>query len=144
MEFVNRQNLDELIKQAEQNDLEAEIISFIKSNPNPEDAKVHNLAIKFNMDPDVFEEIIYSLLTDYIKNGIRASEWEGNGKDITRDRVDPEEFRLGEIVESEHTKNPAIRERIILDHLYDNDKYYSEGKAGNLHLEELSTKDDMK
>jgi len=65
------------------------------------------------------------------------NNWEGNGKHLTKEDVDPEEFRMGEIVESEHTKNPKLRERIILDHLFDNDRYYSEGRDGKLQLEEL-------
>lgn len=67
-----------------------------------------------------------------------VNHWEGNGKSLNKEDVNPEEFRMGEIVESEHTKNPKLRERIILDHLFDNDCYYSDGRDGKLQLEELS------
>jgi hypothetical protein len=56
---------------------------------------------------------------------------------------------MGMKVEVEHldkgNKNPVIQKiveymakRITLDHLADNDKYYSQAKAGNLKIEELS------
>jgi hypothetical protein len=44
----------------------AEIIDFFKTNPNPDDGKVHDLAAKLNIEPDDVEEFIYTLATKQV------------------------------------------------------------------------------
>ena len=51
--------------------------------------------------------------------------WEGIGKNLTKDDVDLEQFEMGIKVEMEHTKNKEMAEKITLDHLQEDSKYYS-------------------
>lgn len=46
---------------------------------------------------------------------------------LTVDDVDPKEFLVGMEVEREHSDDLAVRKTIALQHLSDNEKYYSEG-----------------
>lgn len=44
------------------------VVEWFKENPNPSDAKIHSLAKKMGIDKHKFEEIIYSIVTDYVKS----------------------------------------------------------------------------
>jgi hypothetical protein len=49
------------------------IVDFFKSNPNPGDDQVHELAESLGINPHKFETIIYSLLTQYIQGSTKRS-----------------------------------------------------------------------
>jgi hypothetical protein len=53
--------------------------------------------------------------------------------------VDPEELAMGRKVELEHTTDPAVAERIVLDHLAENPAYYSKLRKAGL-ADELKRK----
>jgi hypothetical protein len=133
------------IFEAKHPNLEQSIFDFF-ANLDPatvdDEKDIHdNLAKQLGMDVHKVETAIYKLLIDYIRNGVRIKNWEGNGKDLTEEDVDPEEFAMGMIVEEEHVKsNPALKSKIILDHLKDNPKYYSQGKKAGLFEELLKKK----
>jgi hypothetical protein len=64
---------------------------------------------------------------------ILTDNWQGIGKDLKEEDVDPDEFKMGLQVEAEHFPNhPKLQARVVLDHLKENPKYYSEGKANGL------------
>lgn len=50
------------------NHIKQEIITFFTNNPNPSDSQIHNLAKKLGVNKHRFEEIIYAMLTDLLKN----------------------------------------------------------------------------
>lgn len=56
---------------------------------------------------------------------ILVENWEGIGKDLTEEDVDPEELRMGIEVEMEHTNNQEVAKRIALDHLQEIENYYT-------------------
>jgi Zn-dependent peptidase ImmA (M78 family) len=90
--------------------LQQAIIRLLKSNPNAKDAEVHQLAEQLGVQPDVLEEATYKLLADLIK---------GVGKhiNVSDDKYDPEQLKMGIQVEHEHTDNDAIALEIVKDHL---------------------------
>lgn len=51
---------------------------------------------------------------------------------IKPEEVDPEELRMGIEVEHEHTNDPKIAEKIALDHLAENPRYYSQLKKSKI------------
>jgi len=53
------------------------------------------------------------------------SEGEAAKRGISADDVDPDQLDMGIHVEMEHTNNPAIAEKIALDHLAESDQYYT-------------------
>lgn len=59
--------------------------------------------------------------------GIKTKNLNGlaKRKGITEKDVDPKELRLGIKVEMEHTKNPHVAKQIALDHLAEDDRYYT-------------------
>ena len=44
---------------------------------------------------------------------------------VTSEDVDPDELRVGELIEREHTTDPDIARKIALDHLAEYPNYYS-------------------
>jgi len=82
--------------------------------------KVDDIAGKLNMDREEFIEKAFSLLTEVLADG------KGAGKNI--EDFDPEEVSMGRLVEQEHTKNPYLIDRIVVDHLAERKDYYSFGK----------------
>jgi hypothetical protein len=54
-----------------------------------------------------------------IKGGLAAHEG------LTRDKVDPQQLRIGTEIELEHTDEPKVAERIALDHLAEHPQYYT-------------------
>lgn len=90
--------------------LQEAIIELLKSNPNPSDEDVHNLAEQLKVEPDVLEEAVYKLLADLLK-GV------GKHVDAPNDKYDPKQLEMGIKVEHEHTDNDAIAKEIAKDHL---------------------------
>ena len=54
--------------------------------------------------------------------------WEGIGKNLSPEDVDPQQLEMGIEVEYEHTKNKDLAEKITLDHLYEDPEYYTKLK----------------
>lgn len=48
-----------------------EVIAWFKQHPNPDDDDVHGFAESLGVEPHEFEEIVYSILTEHLKNGIK-------------------------------------------------------------------------
>lgn len=95
---------------------------FVNKKGAIDDKKdVHSLSEKLGMDAHEFEEEIYAIIQSLIAGG--------KSKGIAPKNADPEEVRMGLIVEAEHSSNKWIQLKIVWDHLTDNPKYYSEGKA---------------
>lgn len=53
--------------------LRKKIVDWFRENPNPSDDTVHELAESLNVNPHDFETIIYSLLTDFVRDSGKAS-----------------------------------------------------------------------
>ena len=87
-------------------------------------SKIEDIANKLNMSKDEFVEKAFSLLSGFL------SEGRGAGRSI--EDFDPEEVKMGRLVEQEHTKNPYLIDRIVLDHLSEREDYYSFGKKKGL------------
>lgn len=98
------------------NKIHEQIIKFFTENPNPPDDKVHALGEKLGLDPDVFEEHIYMILSNIITAG--------KSKGFTG-KYDPKQIAMGKNVEKEHTTEPMIAEKIAKDHLAEIPDYYT-------------------
>ena len=123
--------LDHYLEEAK-SDASEKLIELFTTKKKIDDTKdVHGLAEKLGIDPDKIEEIAYQFLVDFFSEG----NFNKSGK--KESDFDPKEIAMGMIVEEEHSSNKVFRKRITLDYLADNPHYYSDGKAGRLHLEEL-------
>lgn len=58
-------------------------------------------------------------LDELIKN------WEGMGSKLTPEDVDSKELAMGIKIEMEHTTDKEMAEKIALDHLKEDPKYYT-------------------
>ena len=87
-------------------------LEFLAKNPNPPDKSIHVLAEKLKVDPDKFETMIYSIVSDVIEHG----------KGV---KPDPKELEMGIKVESEHTKSPILAKFIAMAHLKEISNYYT-------------------
>jgi hypothetical protein len=94
------------------------IAKLFTEHPNPDDSDVHALADKLQIDPHEFEEVIYKLLTGFLK-GV------GKHKEVPIDKFNPEEIKMGIEVEQEHTDSKAIALQIAKDHLSEIPDYYT-------------------
>lgn len=108
-----------------ENNIHSMIIDYFKNNPNPVDTDIHALAEKLNLSASALENHIYMVLTDYILNGIKVSDWDGVGKDLDERDVNPIQLRKGIEIEFEHTKNKEIAKKIAIDHLAEFTIYYT-------------------
>lgn len=112
----------EVVEEEEKNNKDKiymEIMNFFADNPNPPDDEVHAIAEKLGLDPDKFEEYIYSILGSILGTG-KAKE-----QKFLEKEADPKELEMGIKVEMEHTKNKAVAKRIALDHLAEIKDYYT-------------------
>jgi hypothetical protein len=102
--------------------LREDVIFFLKTNPDPIDADVHVWAEENGYDVHEVETEIYKLATKFVKflTGGRA-----NDIGIDEEDVEPEELKLGIQVEKEHIDDVDVQKRIALDHLSEDDRYYS-------------------
>ncbi len=110
--------------------IEEDVFSFLKENPNPSDSQVHSFAEKNNYDIHDFEKEIYKLASAFVSfmsNGL-ATE-----KKITEKDVDKKQLKKGIKVEKEHIKKDSsfqetihkkIALKIALDHLAEIPNYY--------------------
>lgn len=109
-----------------------EIITFLKTNPNPTEETLEDYASKAGLNINELREMIYSLLSTFIAGG------KANQIGLTEEAVDPKQLAKGIQIEYEHV-NPElpyaeiVAKRISLDHLAENPKYYT-------YLEEMEKK----
>ena len=99
--------------------LKQKLIKFFKDNTDPEDKEVHAYAEKLGIEPDELEDVVYSLIGDFVGAG-RAKE-----KGIIEKDVDPKELAMGIKVEMEHTDNKYLAKKVSIDHLSEIKNYYS-------------------
>ena len=97
------------------------LIDFLRKNPYPSDAQVHEWAEENGLDIHIVEMEIYALATKWVEfiSGGRSIE-----KDLTEDKVDSEQLQKGIDVEIEHTKDRDTARKIALDHLAEFPYYY--------------------
>jgi hypothetical protein len=128
-QFYQIDNIDTLIKTAEDNSIKKKIMECFAKNENPPDAKIHKMAEKLGIEPDKLEEAIYKLLSSFLS--------QGKSKDYTGE-YDPKELAMGIKIEMEHTNDKDIAERIAKDHLseFGGKYYYTELKKLEKQLED--------
>lgn len=97
--------------------LEQRIMEFFKNTPPKSDEDVHALAERLGVDKHELEQKIYEILSSFLSEG-RFKKYDGP-------TFDEEQIQTGIEVEKEHTSNPALAERITLDHLSEFDDYYT-------------------
>jgi len=101
---------------SESKDIKKEVIKLFTKNPPKSDKDIHNLANKFNIDPDKLEEVIYSIVASIFNSG-KYINYKGP-------KFDEDQVKKGIKVELEHTSDPDIAERITRDHLSEIPNYY--------------------
>lgn len=131
---VMKQQIYNLIRKEEKNtkNIIAEIINFFKINEQIDDSQIHELAQRLGLNPNELENYIYSIISSFVRGG------KSKGKEMP---VDQKELEMGIAVESEHTDNKQIAEKIARDHLVEDEKYYTklkqveQGRPGNLDID---------
>jgi hypothetical protein len=122
---VYKGQLEEAIKKEISNDkgIRQEIIKYFKTTQQPKDTEVHAIAEKYGVDPSEAEQYIYTILSDLVGGGKSKGEV---------GPVDESELATGVEIESEHTKDKEIAEKIARDHLAEDPKYYTKLQAAGL------------
>lgn len=100
--------------------IRSEIVKLFRIVQMPTDKDVHGLADRLGISAEQVENVVYSMLRSFVAGG------KSKGKESD---FDAEEIKMGMIVEAEHTADTTLRKKIVYDHLTENPKYYSEGKA---------------
>jgi hypothetical protein len=100
------------------------IIEFFKTNPDPDDDKLHSWAEGKGLNVHEVETNIYELVTEYIK---LISGGKSNEKGVTEKDVDSSELSKGIEVEKEHMGEgyEDMAKKIALDHLSEIPDYYT-------------------
>lgn len=98
---------------------ESAIIELFSRKEKVVDKDVHALAEDLNLDPHNLEGAIYAFLQSFFSKG-RAME-----KGFDNIEVREDEHKMGMEVEKEHSDNPFIVHRIVLDHLAEMPDYYT-------------------
>lgn len=117
---------DEVKEHAGDTKLKADVLAFLKKNPNPEDEVLHKWAESKGYDVHEVEDVAYTLATQFTQF---AQGGKSNAKHFTEKDADPKQLKMGIQVESEHTPNPDTAKRIALDHLAEIPDYYTRLKA---------------
>jgi len=105
-------------------ELQKTIIKFFTLKKNPLDSDIHKFAEWLKMDADELENEIYEILSSFLYHGL-FNEMIRSGK---KGKINKEELEMGIKVEHEHTDNDEIAKRIALDHLTEDNKYYTKLK----------------
>jgi hypothetical protein len=79
------------------------------------DKDVHDFALSEKIEPSEFEEVIYELLTSFFNAGKSKEVKVDVSKELLEKEIE---------VEMEHTTCKIIAEKIVRDHLAENEKYY--------------------
>lgn len=95
------------------------IINFFKENPSPTDDDFHSFCEENGFDTHVAESAAYRLAGFFVEflSG-------GKGYGLNPDQFDPIQIEKGLQIESEHTSNPILQMKIVLDHLAEIPDYY--------------------
>jgi len=105
-----------LFQEQDNQEIQKKLYDFLVENPSPKDSEIHAFAESLNIEPDEIEEIIYGMLGSLIGGGF------SKGKEFD---YDPKEMEMGMKVEAEHTDNPLLVHKIVLDHLKEHSDYYT-------------------
>jgi hypothetical protein len=104
-----------------------DLLASAKGEPI-DDSKIHNLAQELGLEAHDLESEIYAFASMWALNekakvnpGGRAEEKGITSKDFPKEVLDK-----GIKVELEHTRDPRIAEKIVLDHLAESPRYYDE------------------
>ena len=102
--------------------LHMEIEKFLKKNPKPKDKEIHALADKLGIEHSDFEEQVYMMLSDKLR--------EDKVKGGRADKMKPEDFSASELkmgikIEMEHTDDATLAKEIAMDHLEEIPDYYT-------------------
>ena len=118
---VYKRDLENLLKKELNNDKAAkgEILKLFSQDKEITDDDVHALAERLQMSPHDLEEQIYGILRGLLKGGKSGGE---------KNPVDEKELAMGIQVETEHTQDKDIAEKISRDHLAEDPKYYTKLK----------------
>ena len=102
--------------------LKDDVVFFLKVHPDPEDKMLHTWAEENGYDVHEVETEIYKLATKYVAflTGGQANEI-----GLSEEDVDPDELEIGIDIESEHVDDEEMQKRMALDHLAENEFYYS-------------------
>jgi len=73
------------------------------------------------------KKIVFETLNEYVDNMYKPVIKGEKQTGLTIDDVDPKEFLVGMAVEAEHSSDIAVQRALVLQHLSQNPKYYSEG-----------------
>jgi hypothetical protein len=137
-----RENAPRILPVTEQEDIHEKIVDFFKTNPNPGDDDVHDFAETLRMDKEDFENHIYMVLTEYIKNSVPLKNI-GKHRDVPDEKFNPEELAMGIKVEYEHTDDPGISKEIAKDHLSELPDYYTRlremEEVGEMEVEKIKS-----
>lgn len=93
-------------KKISRKEIDKKIMDFFEKNPNPPDDKVHKLADELGVDPDKFEEYIYSILSKKLKKEDKImSKLQEYLKESNKPKVLNEIFiQFGEITKTPYGK----------------------------------------
>lgn len=97
------------------------VLDFFAENPAPKDSDYHSFAEQNGWDPSEAEEAAYrlaGLMATFLKEGKFAE----SGRSV--DEFDPHQVEIGLEVEAEHSNDPVIQLKTVLDHLVEIEDYY--------------------
>lgn len=82
-----------LFLESKMKDIHAAIEEFLKKNPRPKDEEIHALAEKMGIDKHKFEEHVYMMLADLVKEGGEVSDEDGFDVNIEKKAIENENYR---------------------------------------------------
>jgi hypothetical protein len=91
-------------------DLEKKIIDFVTTTESLDDSKFHAFVTALGIDPHEAEEVVYRKLQEASASGLNGAS---QGESV---EVPPAEMAIGKKVESEHSSDPKVQEKIVKDH----------------------------
>lgn len=112
--------LNEFLTEGKEESFDKTLWTFLTTHYAPNDKVVHKLAEDLGIEPDKLETAIYKLFTSFTTKG------KSKGKILD---VDREQLAKGIKVETEHTTDLKISEKIARDHLAEIPDYYTRLEA---------------
>lgn len=98
--------------------LHQSIINYFTNNKITKE-NIIQLSENLNISIDEINEYLYEVINDFLSAG-KFKE-----SNIKIEDIDPIQLRKGIVIEMEHTNNKYIARKIALDHLAENNKYYT-------------------
>jgi len=123
-------NMFTALDKADRPRLEEAVKDFLLKNPKPTDAEWHAWAEKEGFNVHEAEAAAYALAGRFV-----AFLRGGRSKGMRPDGASDEEVKLGIEIESEHTQDPEVQEKITYDHLAEFGTYNSALKEMEKNLE---------